>query len=320
MKAWTRRPFRVAKPAAREVERSRRGGPAAPITPRLVPFRLGLVAALLASGACHRSVNLAITRVELGTGNYFVGTGNAQPSLEKVLVYVPGTGQEPASRHFGIGAEATLQGYAVVYPEKSFLEDDVAFHRADHREQRLSELVAVIDDLERRGMRRLLILAASEGTMVAHELAARYPSRVAGVICMAGSVTPFRDDLRWTSSHRSGPSTPFTLDALEHHLAAIDADPANLERDFWGHTFRFWSSQLDYDPKVHLRQARWPVLFLNGELDDLDLPRQELVLEELRAGGVDIESIRYPGVGHRLDVLGARLSTDLSDWARRKGL
>ncbi|MBI5495965.1 MAG: alpha/beta hydrolase [Deltaproteobacteria bacterium] len=275
-----------------------------------------------ATPGCRHRIRLAIVPVEMGQGQprYFVGVPDDRRSWEKVVLYVAGTGREPASRHFGLAAEATLKGFVVAYPEKMFLADAAAFHRADSRGQRLSELVAVVDDLDRRGMRKLLVVAASEGTQVAHEIAARYPARTVGVICLAGSVTPFREDLLWAASHRPGPRIPYTREQLEQALALVDAEPTSVDRDFWGHTYRFWSSQLDYDPRVHLASARWPVLFVNGALDEVDLDRQQRELQQLRAGGIDVESTVYPGVGHDLAVVGPTLAQTLVGWAEKKGL
>lgn len=48
--------------------------------------------------------------------------------------------------------------------------------------------------------------------------------------------------------------------------------------------------------------------------------RQDAVARRLRADGVDLERISYPGVGHDFRGHTAQAARDIVAWARRKGL
>ncbi|MGA2449566.1 MAG: hypothetical protein ABTD50_12860 [Polyangiaceae bacterium] len=89
---------------------------------------------------------------------------------------------------------------------------------------------------------------------------------------------------------------------------------------FWGHSLHFWHSYLSYDPRADLSAARYPVIYLDGTEDALDLGKSRAAAESLRAAGVDIEMLEYPGVGHKMLSVKSQLRDDLIAWAKRKHL
>jgi predicted esterase len=280
--------------------------------------------------ACTHTVDLTIRKLQVPTDStespieYYLGRESHNTSVEKTLIYLPGSGRASALSHFGTGAEATQLGYALAYPEKRYIADAARFLREDHRGARLEEAVAVVEDLKRQGMKRLLILAQSEGTMIAPELAHRYSAQVSGLICLGGSLVSFRQDLLATAVRLGG--APFRngrawpASELQAEFAQIDEDPDNVVRVFWGHTFRFWSSYLDYEPQVHLNTAQYPIIYLSGAEDELDFPGNEAVARSLKARHVDLETIFYRGVAHDLSKTQPQMTRDLLQWAERKGL
>jgi pimeloyl-ACP methyl ester carboxylesterase len=235
------------------------------------------------------------------------------------LLYVRGTGADPVSRDFGKGAEASRFGFQIVYPERRFSEEPAEFKRRDSRDARIQEIRAVLDDLVRRGTREVLVLAESEGTMLAPELLVQYPSLIIGFVSLSGSVMPFENDLIWLAEQGRGPWAG-RQDALREQLEAIHQSPTDIERMFWGHTYRFWASYLRYDPRGHLRRARCPVLYINGEHDMVNLPQQRVIVEQLREAGVDMQQVILPGAGHRLGEMGREVTDIVLDWARERSL
>lgn len=286
---------------------------------------LGLTFIILPS-CSPRATSLHLTRIAAPSDgarvHYYLGKASADTSLEKVLVYVEGTYRGPVSRSFGAGAEASQFGYAIAYPERSYTDEPTQFARHDSRDQRLSELASVIDDLVRRGTRRLVILAQSEGSMLAPELVVRYASQVKGMVCISCGLSVFRDDLLWLSLHSTTyRGHPFyKYDQLLLRFAQMRADPDNTDFFFWGHSFRYWNSYLDYDPIVHLRQAKCPLLYLNGTVDEFNADLQRSLATELRNEGVDIELALHPGQDHEWSRGKAELLRDILDWAKRKKL
>lgn len=291
---------------------------------RFVP--LAVLAATLGACAPSRSVALDLRRFEApspdGPVVYYLGRPPGTPERTSALLYLRGTGAEPASVDFGKAAETTLFGYDIAYPERGFVADPSQFLRADHRPQRLSEAVAVFDQLVAGGVERVLLFAESEATMFAPELAMSRSSKTVALVCVAGSLAPFAEDLLWTAAHpqQGRRPTPLGSDELRSEFDRIRSAPLDTETTFWGHTYRFWSSYLDVDAASHLRQARFPILYVNGENDEVDLERQAETVARLRSDGVDVEQRILKGAGHQLEGAASELAETIVEWARRKGL
>ncbi len=277
-----------------------------------------LVFVVLVSG-CGSSVNMQLRKDTapgaLNPVSYFTGFSGTL-NREQTVLFIRGTGRFPASHDFGMGAEATLVGFSVVYPQKSYVDDEEQYYRHDHREQRLHDLCAVIDDLIAHGAKRILLLADSEGTLLAPEIAARYSRYVCGLVCIGGSVFTFEEDLRYSAVHEKGVFAQTGNLDLQKHIALIAKDPKNIEKDLLGHSYRFWSSYLHYDPTGHLKSLTCPVLFLNGENDDLDMAKQTEIIHQWQTEGIPIEQKVYPGLGHELKAVGKALARDILAWAQ----
>jgi hypothetical protein len=71
-----------------------------------VRIAVGFFACLLLVG-CSHFLELSLRRIETGQGTerirYYVGSSDGRGTFDKVLLYVGGTSQEPATRDFGNG-------------------------------------------------------------------------------------------------------------------------------------------------------------------------------------------------------------------------
>ncbi len=279
-----------------------------------------LILLLLAMTGCATTVSLNLKQnTAVGPMNpvtYYTGF-SGKPSLEQVVLFVRGTGRFPASHDFGMGAEATLLGFAVVYPQKSYVDDETQYFIHDGHDQRLHDLTVICDDLIRQGTKRILLLADSEGTMLAPELARRYKDYVCGLVCMGGSLATFEEDIRYCHAKGLGLFGQVHNPELQVWLERIAQDPDNRQESFLGHSFHFWHSYLNLDPIPELKSLTCPIFYLNGEYDGVDFERQEQRLTHLRTAGVRIEQKVYPGVGHELKAVGKTLARDILEWARR---
>jgi hypothetical protein len=292
--------------------------------PRVLRGVFCLVFVCAAACVATQSISLRFARIAVpSTGapsaQYYVSTSGPVPIVKKVLVYLEGTSRQPATHNFGIGAEASLFGYAIAYSERMYLDDANQFSHAESREQRILETRVVIDDLLSRGAERVLLLAQSEGTMLAPEIAMSLGAKTAGLVCMGGSLNSFRHDLSHSARTRH-PRFPWSEHEFDAKLAEIELHPDDRETTFWGHSYHFWSSYLDVRTLETLRGARFPIIYVNGSLDGTDWQAHRAAVNELRAAGVDIESIEYEGVGHELATKSAQLKADLLDWVKRKHL
>ncbi len=189
----------------------------------------------------HVSLNLRKFTVKnkLHHVDYFIGYPS-ELSYEKIVLFISGTGRYSASQDFGKGSEASLYGFSVVYPEKSFIQDSTEYFKHDNRKQRMYELKTVIDDLIKKGTKKILILSESEGTMLAPEIAKLYQDKIGGLIALGGSIFPFKDDILFASENRIGQFEKLLpKNNVENIFREIENQPDNVEKEFMGHSYRF---------------------------------------------------------------------------------
>lgn len=279
-----------------------------------------LLFTLLILSGCTSQIALnikeSIAHGELNDVTYYTGFSGS-PTNERIVIFIRGTGRFDASHDFGMGAEASLFGFSIVYPQKSYVDDEKLYYVHDNRQQRIHDLKVVIEDLFKQGTKKILLLADSEGTMLAPEIASQYSNYICGLVCMGGSISTFEEDLLYTAAQKRNMLAEIKdSDLLVLKINEIYSDPGNVEKDFMGHPYKFWSTYLKYKPCNDLRKLSCPILYLNGENDDLDLIKQKKGVQQLHSEGINIVQKVYPGVGHELKTMKKTLSDDILEWAK----
>lgn len=248
--------------------------------------------------------------------DYFIGYPS-ELSFEKIVLFIGGTGRFPASQDFGKGSEASLYGFSVVYPEKSYIQDSTEYFKHDNRKQRMYELKTVVDDLIKKGTKKILILSESEGTMLAPEIAKIYQDKVCGLISLGGSIFPFKDDILFASENRIGQFEKLpSKNNIENIFLKIENQPDNVEKEFMGHSYKFWNSYLEYNPIDDLKLLTCPILYVNGEYDELDIMKQKRKIDDMRENGINIRQIVYEGVGHKMGNKKSKMVKDILIWLK----
>ena len=278
---------------------------------------------IIIMGSCTTTINVkySLNRAqgELNEVSYFAGAKD-NFNYEKVLLFIRGTTFESAAQDFGMGAEATYYGYIVIHPEKSYLDDLDKCIRLDNRIQRMHDLRTIIEDLKKKGTKEIIVIADSEGTMLAPALCVEYSDLIKGLVSMSGSLFSFREDLLYSTEYEKGQMNIFSLNEMVENLNKIDANPECLDCIFWGHTYKWWSSYIDYEPLSDILNCNIPILYMNGRFDELDIEKQYTIIEDLKSTGKDIEQIIYEDIGHKLGVEEKRNLEDIMKWAVNKGL
>ncbi len=173
---------------------------------------------------------------------------------------------------------------------------------------------------------RVIVVATSEGTVFAPEIAAG-PSVVGLALLGGGGMSQAwelevlkRKEL--TAAHATGGDIAHALAELDAAERAILADPTST-RTWLGpdNTYRRWASYLTYEPMEALRRVRVPILMINGGRDQATpIESAEAVRSELAATGeVELRLVRYEDLDHEWrDASGQRridrLARDLTEW------
>jgi pimeloyl-ACP methyl ester carboxylesterase len=280
---------------------------------------------ILLLGSCASQMRLQFDKHIVSSGHNNSIYYRAYPkgkvtSHDSVLLYLTGSGRFPAQRDFGMGADVAIAGYSVIYPQKSHIESDSIFHLKDGRDQRLRDSRAVINDLIDNGVTTIVLMAASEGTFIAPSLALEYPNHVKGMICLAGGLKSFRNDILYAAKHSIGAFRSLSVSAAKKAFADIAANPDDSTRFWFGHTYRFWSGYLNYVPAFDVEKLNIPVLYMNGTGDEIDRHGQDGEVLRLQSKGINLHQIWYTGVGHNLGVVSKQLGRDILDWGKQNGL
>lgn len=239
-----------------------------------------------------------------------VGTGeHATP-----ILLVSGSG----CREFGHRIPSFFQRYPapldVYFLEKAGIGkgDDgtrcsAAYRRADYLERRVDDTLAFIEAeprLKSVAARKLAIVGFSEGGMVAPIVATR-SAKIGWLVTAGSGGLPQSEEFLIFHARGVAPyATLFTREGLLQTYAAIKADPSNTDKEFFGHSYRYWSSHLFYDPLSAYAQLDIPILAAMGEKDDSVPIESGRRLREFFATrpGKPFTFIEYPGAGHALQA------------------
>lgn len=182
-----------------------------------------------------------------------------------------------------------------------------AYNQADTLERRVSDTLAFIEQepkLKAMGARSLAILGFSEGGAVAPLVASRSPK--IGWLATGGSGGLAQSQVFLIFADRGvAPyAAPFSREIFLKTFAAIKADPQSLDKEFFGHPYRYWSSHLFYDPLTTYARLDIPMIAAMGEKDDSEAIESGRALRDYFSAHPEKQFtfIEYPNAGHALQA------------------
>lgn len=239
-------------------------------------------------------------------------TGNAAAATPILLLH--GSGCRDYSGRMAFYFERYPAPLSVYYLDKVGVqkggEDENctdAYTAADFMENRVADNVAFIDsapDLKQLAPRSLAIVGFSEGGTVAPLVALRSPK--AGWLATIGSggLPQSQTFLIFADRGVEPYAKPFSRDYFLQTYADIKAHPDSVEKEFFGHSYRYWSSHLFYDPLKTYSQLNIPMIAAMGEKDDSEAIESGRALRDYFAQHPDknFTFIEYPNAGHGLQT------------------
>ena len=99
-------------------------------------------------------------------------------------------------------------------------------------------------------------------------------------------------------------ASPFSREIFLKTFEAIKADPQSLNKTFFGHPYRYWSSHLFHDPLTTYAQLDIPMVEAMGEKDDSEAIESGRALRDYFAAHPDKQFtfIEYPNASHSLQA------------------
>ncbi len=182
-----------------------------------------------------------------------------------------------------------------------------AYNQADTLERRVGDTLAFIErepKLKAMGVRSLALLGFSEGGAVAPIVALRSPK--IGWLATGGSGGLPQSQSFLLFADRGVPpyASPFSREIFLKTFEAIKADPQSLNKTFFGHPYRYWSSHLFHDPLTTYAQLDIPMVAAMGEKDDSEAIESGRALRDYFSAHPEKQFtfIEYPNAGHSLQA------------------
>jgi pimeloyl-ACP methyl ester carboxylesterase len=181
------------------------------------------------------------------------------------------------------------------------------YNREDVLERRVGDTLSFIDiqpRLHSLAPRSLAIVGFSEGGTVA-PLAAARSAKIGWLAVVGSGGLPQSEEFLVFAGRGVAPyATLFSRAQFLQTYAAIKADPDSLDKEFFGHPYRYWSSHLFYDPLLTYAKLDIPVVVAMGEKDDsvpIESGRKLHVFFESHPGN-KFTFVEYPDAGHALQA------------------
>lgn len=180
-----------------------------------------------------------------------------------------------------------------------------AYREADYLERRVEDNLAFIAQapgMQGLGQRSVGVLGFSEGGMVAPIVALRSPQIGWLATAGAGGLPQSQGFLIFADRGVEPYAKPLSRDIFLKTFAAIKADPHSLDKEFMGHSYRYWSSHLFHDPLTIYSQLDIPMIAAMGENDDSEAIESGRALRDYFAQhpSKNFTFIEYANASHAL--------------------
>lgn len=272
---------------------------------------------------------------ELGEVNYYLTT-SADDRLKPLLVYLDGSGADPLFQQVEAGISSSIalnypqlsESYRVLVISKPGVPfmDKLALTKAGkpiHTEpaaytERLSlawraeSAHLIIQKLIKEGRvdpAKVVVLGFSEGAQVAPFVAEK-SQQISHVLLFGGNglnqlfdpiITARQSALMGQISEEEAQET---IDSLYTIYEEIYAQPNSIDKRWWGHTFKRWSSFTQRDPLDALLKLDIPIYMANGSLDENSVLSADYIkLEFIRKGKQNLTYKTYPNFDHQFNEL-----------------
>lgn len=143
--------------------------------------------------------------------------------------------------------------------------------------------------------RAIILMGASEGSMVAAKIASTDP-RITHLAMVGSGGATMRDNLRLLGK------TSWRYKNVDETFNAIAADPHSLTKTALGHSYKYWASMLDVDLGELLLPLQIPILIAMGQHDE-SVPAEMAVMLKKRfeqRGKTNLIVRIFPEADHRL--------------------
>jgi esterase/lipase len=262
-----------------------------------------------------------LTREDSSQAAVFVSTPDNQETFPMV-VYVDGSLKQSVKNNFAYMAllfGSKNIGLAAV--EKRGIDEGVMDEREwlehDCYEERLQDHILLINELKNtipNWNGKLILIGSSEGGKIAPKLSVMFPEVTYGTVLIgSGGGMAFGDEIKYQINQIMLEEGEDGMnDEIENEFAEMLSDPESL-KVFFGKTYKWFSSYLQYDLMAELLKIETPLLMIHG-VKDANIPVESADLVNMHfefSEKSNLEYLRFDDLGHsiskRIDIFFAIL-------------
>lgn len=233
---------------------------------------------------CTSNMSLIIEKGSVINANgeqleFYIGKKSKNKSAKKLLIMIQGSGRESIQQRFGMGAEAAILGFDILYLEKYGHDNRTLFNKTNCRKRRIKDISFVVKhvlkNLYDNNLKEVIIFADSEGGTIAPEISVNIEEVTHMIVMGAGGYSQSKELevllKRETQSNKDGMLKKAGIEnqqQLREKCNQIKNNPTHNK--FWlGQTYKYWAGYLDYQPESHLSKLDIPVLYITGREDKM---------------------------------------------------
>jgi len=233
--------------------------------------------------SCTTKVSLDIEKGEVVNLNgesltYYLGKRSKDELSNKLLVVIQGSGRESVKNRFGMGASGASLGFDILYIEKYAFNDKELFNKTNSRNRRINDIKFTVEEVVKNvyegELKEILIVADSEGGVIAPEIAYELKETITHMIIMGAGGYPQRKEFQILLEEQLSNEDEGFLEkagikneeGLINKADEIRNNPTSEK--FWlGHTYKYWNSYIAYSPLKYLKRLNIPTLYIIGKKD-----------------------------------------------------
>lgn len=183
-----------------------------------------------------------------------------------------------------------------------------AFHQMNYPERWLEDFRSFVSYQLRNAPKKpknVVLVGVSESAMTALKLANELPQVTHLAIIGEGGYS-LRESMKIL--HDKG----FIADNIEEGMTLMSSEPRSIHKSWHGHTYRWWSDVVDFDPLPYYLKRPIPILVGIGERDQRIPVESGYYLERVfkEKGKTNLTLKTYPGADHDLNARGTSYLPD----------
>jgi len=193
-----------------------------------------------------------------------------------------------------------------IYKEPNIYKENLSL---DWRVETANSIINILVKDEQIDDSKVVVLGFSEGAQVAPTLAKENKNITHLLLFGGNGLNQLLDPIisarmKAYSGQISEIDAQNEIDSLFKEYKKIYRDPTSTKNEWWGHTYKRWSSFTERDPYKYLLELDIPIYIANGSLDEYSVLSADYIqLEFIKNKKENLTYKTYPNYDHQFNEI-----------------